>query len=122
MRVLTFLFSLLITAGVVALTYFAFVQDIEYMYYMLGSTAISIVLAFMLGHFMYRAHVNKRRAKLAETAEKDAELRIHELETIRLQQESTIEKMSQSTMNMTAPTPAFENGDTQIITVPPENK
>lgn len=120
MRILTFLFSLLITVGVVALTYFAFIQDIDYMVYMLGSTAISIVLAFMLGHFMFRAHANKRRAKLAEASEKEAELRIHELETIRLQQESTIEQMRQSTMNIPAASPAFENGDTQIITVPVE--
>lgn len=116
MRFLTFLFSLLLSAGVLALTYFNIEGSVDDTIYLAASTAIGVVFALIIGHFMYRASFHKKQAKLANQRADDAELRIHDLETQRLQEASQRQEVQQNTTNMTPEEAvAFENGHTQVI-------
>ncbi len=66
MRIFLFLISLIIAAGAVVLAYFGFTETLSPMEYMLASTGLSVVLAFICGHFMFRSWVNRSRAREAE--------------------------------------------------------
>lgn len=100
MRFVSFLFSLLASVGVIALTYFYAVEQIDYLVYMAAVTAAGIFLAFVAGHFIYRSSFQKRQAKQAKQKLEEAQLQVHELEALRLQHETDLNHYRQSTMNV----------------------
>lgn len=100
MRFVSILFSLLASAGLVALTYFYAVEELDHLLYMAAITGAGIFLAFVAGHFMYRASSHKHQGKALRRDLEAAELQIHELEALRLQQETDLAQLRQSTMNM----------------------
>ncbi|MBS5915420.1 MAG: hypothetical protein E7A50_00690 [Clostridiales bacterium] len=66
MRIFLFLLSLIIVVCSAVLAYLGFNETLPFVYYMLSSTALSAVLALLLGHFMYRTYANRKRARDAE--------------------------------------------------------
>ena len=66
MRVFLFLLALIASLGIVVLAYFGFTGALSFVYYMLISSGISILLAFICSHFMYTSWRNRRREKEAE--------------------------------------------------------
>lgn len=75
MRVLLLLLSLLISIGCIMLAYMELVGEVAEFHYVLISTAISVVLAFLLGHFMFSAYrLRKNHKKILSEASDQEDL------------------------------------------------
>lgn len=120
MRFVSFLFSLLASAGLLALSYFYAIEQIDYIVYLAAITGAGVFLAFVAGHFMYRASYHKRRAKEAQQELEASELRVHELETIRLQQETDLNHYRQSTMDMAPIAEEIQHPNDQTTIITPQ--
>lgn len=90
MRIFLFLLAILVSAGAVVLAYFGFTETLPFAYYMLASTGLSILLAFICGHFMYRTWRNRRRAKDAEALAKALEAEKREIAAARTSLEARL--------------------------------
>lgn len=121
MRVFLFLLSLLISASAVALTYFGFTQALSMIEYMIASTALSVILAFICGHFMYRAWVNRRRFKESEALTAALEEEKRELAATRTRLEAELSEKNIYARPM--PSPDIDPEITQkiMMTPPPES-
>lgn len=119
MRIVTFLFSLLVTAGAVVLAYFEFTETLEHQIYILAATALAVLLAFICGHFMYRTYANRKRYKAAESRVAELELKVNELDTSRLAREAELEALRRTQAQTTQARPpapqTMDASDTQII-------
>ncbi len=117
MRVFLFLLSLLVAAGAVVLAYFGFTETLTFVQYMLASTALSVVLAFICGHFMHRTWRNRKRAREAEDLADALEDEKRELAAARTSLETKL--ASQNEFDRPLPPPDMDPEVTQKVMMTP---
>lgn len=94
MRVFLFFLTLVVVAGAGVLAYLGFTEALTFVEYMLASTALSAVLAFLCGHFMYAAWRQRRRAKEAERLSEALESEKREIAAHRTSLETQLAQQS----------------------------
>lgn len=81
MRVVTFLLSLAISLGCIVLNLLGFNGTLSMTEYMLVSIACEVILAFLLGYFMFRTYANRKSNKKNASFLEEAHAKINDLET-----------------------------------------